>query len=419
MRRLHCHPARGAPSAGAFMDVDTPSRRAATRSRVRHGRRLVMLILVAAVGGSCDEPTQPLRMGTLGVRALTTGVDPDTNGYLMTVQPLDGAPRPLPADGSYIHAELAPGEYSVSLSGAQENCIILNANPRRVAITATDTVATTFTVSCSALPGFLRVSAPTVGDSLDDAYTLLIGPFRSESVAANAAPLVIEVAAGTYELQLVDVAHNCELVPPFPTSATAGGRDTVEVVMPVRCTAPAVIVVRTPTSGSDLDPDTWVRIDRGVPRRLAIGDSIVQSVRPGSHEVELTGIDVNCTTNAVNPDTRRFDAGTTTRLLFPLECVPLPVLRVAVTTTGPVSVTNFYAFMDYYCDEYYYYGGCGYRYQLPVSPNGDASIKLPPGPHSVLLGNVPASCTVTSLNPRVIMSALAATNDIAFTVECR
>ncbi len=111
---------------------------------------LAVLVLAACGGDGASTPTDPPppepTTGTLEVRAATTGDTLDPDGYTMTLDGADG--QSLGVDGTVTFEEVEEGEHALELSGIQANCAPDGGTERTVSITAGQTLAVLFGVTC-------------------------------------------------------------------------------------------------------------------------------------------------------------------------------------------------------------------------------------------------------------------------------
>ncbi len=113
-----------------------------------------------------DSPTDPAdELGAIEVVTLTTGDDLDPT-YVLNFQTQS---LELSSTDTLLLAELAPGDYSVTLSSVADNCAVSGDNPRTVTVAASQTVTATFNVACTALAGALTLMA---ADRAGDIYTI-------------------------------------------------------------------------------------------------------------------------------------------------------------------------------------------------------------------------------------------------------
>lgn len=87
-----------------------------------------------------------LATGTIRYTTETTGVDPDPDGYLISV---DGGPEiALGPNETIDFSGLAPGDHELLLSGVAPNCTLAGPNPAIAGVSVGDTTDVTASVSC-------------------------------------------------------------------------------------------------------------------------------------------------------------------------------------------------------------------------------------------------------------------------------
>src|SRR5437763_335000 len=97
----------------------------------------------------------------------------------------------MATNGNVSFANIPPGSYQVTLSGAAANCTVTSANPQTANVPSGGTATTSFTVSCAATTttGTLTVSNSTTGSNLDpDGYTVTVSGSAgtaSQAMATN------------------------------------------------------------------------------------------------------------------------------------------------------------------------------------------------------------------------------------------
>src|SRR5439155_17720960 len=108
--------------------------------------------------------------GSITVTTATSGSNPPST-YTVTVD--GGSSRTIPADGgTTTYTGLSVASHTVALTNVPANCTASGGASKTVPVTAGQTATAAFTISCTALPGSLRVTTSTTGLSLDlDGYT--------------------------------------------------------------------------------------------------------------------------------------------------------------------------------------------------------------------------------------------------------
>ena len=221
------------------------------------GPRVVALALVSVLWQACSgaDITTPPTTGQIKVTTSTSGTEPDSDGYSVSLDTLGGVP--IAANGSVLLTADA-GDHTVQLAGVSPNCGVDGGVRQSVPVTAGDTAAVGFVVACSATAGGLRVRVSTTGDLPDDSYLLALDQGTPQPVAANADLTLTALALGDHVLALSDIAQNCSVTGANPRSATVTAGDLVEVIFEVSCSAAGVQQWTMMDSQTRADlPDVW------------------------------------------------------------------------------------------------------------------------------------------------------------------
>jgi hypothetical protein len=121
-----------------------------------------------AFGVTCTAPGPTT--GTLRITTVTTGPEPDTDGYLFSVD--GGSGQPIGSSATAALANIAASQHSVELRGLASNCSVSGNNPVGVAIAAGETGRVSFAVTCAATSGSLRVTISGLPAGLPGAITV-------------------------------------------------------------------------------------------------------------------------------------------------------------------------------------------------------------------------------------------------------
>ena len=221
------------------------------------GARVLALALVSVLWQACSgaDITTPPTTGQIKVTTSTSGTEPDSDGYSVSLDTLGGVP--IAANGSVLLTADA-GDHTVELAGVSPNCGVDGGARQSVPVTAGDTAAMGFAVTCSATAGGLRVRVSTTGDLPDDSYLLTLDQGAPQPVAANADLTLTALALGDHVLALSDIAQNCSVTGANPRSATVTAGDLVEVSFEVSCSAAGVQQWTMMDSQTRADlPDVW------------------------------------------------------------------------------------------------------------------------------------------------------------------
>jgi hypothetical protein len=169
------------------------------------------------------------------------------------------------------------------------------------------------------------------------------------------------------------------------------------------------LVLRTLTTGTDLDPDGYtVRLDSQPPLAIGISDSLlVEEMQQGGHTVELEGLASNCSSEEANPLTISIQPPASTEVVLHVACtLRTGVLQIRAFTSGSAEPDDpFVVRVD----------GVQSR---PISPDGAVALVVAPGEHQVLLDGLPPECAVQGPNPQVTSVAADDVARVTFSVSC-
>ncbi len=146
---------------------------------------VVALAGVVAAGCGDDDPAPPTT-GAIGVTTVTTGDNPDADGYAVS---LDGnVAGNIGVNDVLIVPDLTAATYSVGLTNVAANCTVAGDNPRDLAVTAGLTENTTFNVDCPGAPAAVTLAAATDADEVTLTWELaaLATSYRAELVGGTA-----------------------------------------------------------------------------------------------------------------------------------------------------------------------------------------------------------------------------------------
>lgn len=212
------------------------------KSQLRMTAGLAIAITLALGACGDDDGIAPPTTGTLEVTVLTTGDAPDPDGYTLTV---GNVSQDVGINGGSSFSDVPEGGQTVELTGLAANCTVVGENPRTVTVTAGETAATTFDVTCP--PTALEVTAVTTGDEPDpDGYTVVVGS-SDEPVEVNGT-VRYEVDGGIHTVELRDVAFNCVVAGENPRDVDVAWGATATATFQVDCPTPLAVLdgVRTP-----------------------------------------------------------------------------------------------------------------------------------------------------------------------------
>ncbi len=235
--------------------------------------------------------------GSVVVNAATTGTAIDTDGYTVAVG--TGQPVALPVNGALTITDVAAGDRLLQLGGVANNCSVTGGPSQTVGVPAGGSVNATFTVTCSATTGSLRVSAATTGTALDpDGYTVTVGTGAPQTLPINGTLTFADVAAGDVTVSLAGVANNCTLTGSATRTATVPAGGSASAAYAISCTATTgSVVVNTSTSGTQIDANGYlVAVGNGQAQGIGVNTTVtVANVAVGDREVQLGDVAANCT----------------------------------------------------------------------------------------------------------------------------
>src|SRR5439155_55779 len=157
----------------------------------------------------------------------------------------------LPTNGSTTFSGVLEGAHVVQLSGVASNCTVNTKNPLPVTLVGSSTTAT-FSVTCAATTGSLKVTTGTTGSDLDpDGYTVTVDEGQSRAIGINNTVTISGLSPGNHSVQLNGLAQNCSVSSnPRTVSITAGS--TTMTTFTVSCaptTTTGTLTVSNSTTG--------------------------------------------------------------------------------------------------------------------------------------------------------------------------
>jgi Tol biopolymer transport system component len=368
-------------------------------------------VLVAGVLSlSCGDDTGPTGPGDLLTSTASTGSDVDPDGYVVDID--DGARlEPVESNGSVTITGLSPGTHSVALTQVATNCTVNGANPRSVSVASGGTASTTFVVTCGPLFGVMRVTTATSGEEIDpDGYALSVDGASGPAIGTDETLDLTDVTSGVHQLELVDVASNCEVTGENPRSVTVPAGGQTAATFSVTCAASTgSIEATTSTSGIDEDPDGYtVTVDGGSAQPIGTDATIViAGVSPGDRSVELGDVAGNCAVAGDNPRSVTVSEGETVSVTFAVSCAE-QVGNIEITTvTWGLNPDNAYTMnVD------------GASQGTIAGNDTELLTAVPTGVRQVSLSGIKSNCSVQGENQRSVTVLEGQTVQAVFDVFC-
>jgi hypothetical protein len=200
--------------------------------------RIVRLIMGAVAWGcaSCggDDLVDP-DPGRIRVITATDGVEPDPDGYTVT---LDGDETvPVGATAS-VELDAPAGEHTVLLAGIAPQCLLEGDAARTVLVSESATSNVAYRVRCEQTDGTLTVVVETTGRLLDaDGFGVAVDGAAPVSVPANGSLVFADLEPGAHAIELTGLALNCAVTSDNPMSVETTEDDPVTVTFAVLCRA--------------------------------------------------------------------------------------------------------------------------------------------------------------------------------------
>jgi Domain of unknown function (DUF1929)/Glyoxal oxidase N-terminus/Bacterial Ig-like domain (group 1) len=200
---------------------------------------------------TCAAP--PPGAGSLRITTVTTGPDPDRNGYTFAID--GGVSQPIGVSATTTLANLAAGTHVVTLADVAGNCTVQETSTRSITVTGGATAALSFSITCTATTGTIGVSVTTSGSPTDpDGYVLkLDGSEPGLSIGTTGSVSFSGVPAGSHTVVLTGVAANCSVTGGASQTTTVAAGATTELSFSLSCTATTVATLIEKVSG---DPQT-------------------------------------------------------------------------------------------------------------------------------------------------------------------
>jgi Tol biopolymer transport system component/preprotein translocase subunit YajC len=363
--------------------------------------------------GCGGEGLEPPTTGTLEIAVITTGTEPDADGYSVSID--GGGELPLGVNGTLEQDDLSPGDHAVLLGGVAGNCTLAGDNPRTVSVTAGRTETITFDIVCAATTGSLTVTSSTTGTSPDaDGYTISLDGTDRGVLGASGEATLGAIAPGDHLVGLGGIAGNCQVAGENARTVSINAGATTTAAFVISCATPpagsGTVHVTTVTTGASPDPDGYTfALDAGGTQTIGANATVsVTSVAPGEHTVTLSGIAANCQVQVTNPAPITLASSATVSVNFTVVCSATPgSLQVNTLTTGENPDPD------------------GYTVTLdngtaqPIGSTASLSLTdIAAGSHTVALAGMAANCSVSGENPRTITVTAGAPVVVDFTINC-
>jgi hypothetical protein len=192
---------------------------------------LALVLLIQGCGGA-DVGLPP--DGQITVTVSTSGEEPDSDGYILSLDGLQGTP--IEVNGSRT-VTVQEGDHTLELSGLAANCTVPAGTRQTVQVAAAGSAAVRFDVVCTATAGGITVTTITTGNAPDpDGYAVTIDQGVARPIGTNGSITVGALTAGDHRVMLSGLAELCKVTGDNPQTVTVPAGDVAEVTFTVVCT---------------------------------------------------------------------------------------------------------------------------------------------------------------------------------------
>ena len=204
---------------------------------VANGTSRTVTVTAGGTASTAFSITCTALPGDLSVSTNTTGQSVPTSGYTVT---LDGtSSRTIGTTDNTTFTGLPAGSHSVVLSGVASNCTVASGTSRTVNVPAGGSASASFSITCTALPGNITVSATTTGSNLPTSgYTVTVDGATSQAIGINGNASFTGVAAGSHTVVLSGVPANCTVTNGDTRTVNVPAGGTGSAAFTISCVAP-------------------------------------------------------------------------------------------------------------------------------------------------------------------------------------
>ena len=181
----------------------------------------------------CTAP--PANPGSILISTVTTGPNPDIDGYAFIVDA--GTGQPIGPNNSTTVGNISPGDHTVGLSGVAGNCTLGGVNPHPVTVVAGGTADVIFSITCSASTGSIQVSTATTGSNPDNSYSVSLDGGTGQPINGTETITLDGIAAGTHSVRLSRVAANCTVAEDNPQQVVVSVGQAATAAFNITCAA--------------------------------------------------------------------------------------------------------------------------------------------------------------------------------------
>ncbi len=280
---------------------------------------------VATFTVNCPGATPYIRVTTQ-----TTGIDPDSDGYLLKIG--TGPAQRIKANGVINLSAPEEGDLPVELTDVASHCAPDPGNPTKVRAVAGQPNPLILKVACAAITGAMQIVVATTGQDMQESgFQVSVDEVPIHLDGANRATIRLVAGQHSVRLDTQSLNSNCTGSGNLGSQTVTVG-DTTAVTIAVACNKLAHVVVSVTTTGQDIDTYgyslslsnyNWY-YGTGQGYALAIpanGTATGPGMLPATYSVSLSGIASNCRQTARFPSTVSVP-GTDVSLSITVVCDP-------------------------------------------------------------------------------------------------
>lgn len=398
----------------------------------------VRTITLAAGGNERLEFRVICRSTGFRVSSTSFGVDLDNGGYQITI---DGETKgTVAANSQMLISRMAPGTYTVGVTGVAPNCTLDGPPTRTLTVTNAELTPAAFAFTCVATSGVIRIEVVTTGPRPDNSLTVESSsspgfeqPATSTPASGNSLRFLTPIVGVRY-LRLMELAPHCTLAGDNPreVSVTVGTtvRDTAVARFEITCTAgDATLRMHLAATGSEAPDEFTIDVFRRINCDDYYGCSFelfeeIPIAADGPTSVPLPSdsyqvvlqVGSTCRSEVSHSSNIDLPTGGTADIQFEVFC-ERPLLRVRAPTTGSNPDTQYLVTL---WTDYYWYGQ--YAEGLGTLVAGETmEVRVTPGGYAffVELGGIATNCTVTTPNPSAPFTLTwGDVREVTFPVAC-
>lgn len=263
------------------------------RARARTLTLAIVVTICVGWAAGCQEDNLLIpgaRTGRLLVTLITTGGNPDSDGFHLLV---DQGPPIVVSPADEVSLTLPNGSHTVAITGLAANCAVSGGDLRPIYVAPGGTTAVTFQISCP-FYGAMRISTTTGGTNQDsDGYLLNMDGVPRSSLAAEAVLDINELRPGVHVLRLSSVAGNCSIAQGATRQVNVTEQGTATVLFAVTCVpriddTPGERLVVASRPAGEYDVNLYFReVDASGVQRLTdnVGDELNPEISPDGKRI--------------------------------------------------------------------------------------------------------------------------------------